>query len=75
MTKTMTRRTDAQYLSDQIMTLTLTKAEAKFGCKTVADCNAFTLGYFNSLLAQVASVSPAAMRELESALKYAKENQ
>lgn len=67
------RRTDAQYLSDQIMALTLKKAETKFGCKTTADQNAFTLGYFNSLLAQVASVSPAAMKELAAALKYSQE--
>lgn len=73
-TRTMERRTDAQYLADQIVALTMKKAESKFGCTTTADQNAFTLGYMNSLLASVAASSPAAMRELASALKYSKEN-
>lgn len=77
MTKSYTlanqRRTDAQYLADQIVALTMKKAETKFGCKSVEDQNAFTLGYMNSLLATVAAASPAAMKELASALKYSQE--
>lgn len=77
MTKSYTlanqRRTDAQYLADQIVALTMKKAESKFGCKSVEDQNAFTLGYMNSLLATVAAASPAAMKELAAALKYSQE--
>jgi hypothetical protein len=67
------RRTDAQRMANQIMNLAKAKAEAKFGCTSVEDQNAFALGYLNSLLAQVASSSPAAMKELAGALDFAKE--
>jgi hypothetical protein len=66
------RRTDAQRMANEMVEMAKAKAVAKFGC---ADPEAFALGYLNSLLAQVASASPAAMRELESALGFAKENQ
>ena len=64
------RRTDAQNMANQMVELAKAKAVKQFGCQ---DPEAFALGYINSLLASVASSSPAAMRELEAALKYAKE--
>lgn len=69
------RRTDAQNLANQIVDLAKAKAETKFGCTRMEDQNAFALGYLNSLLAQVASASPAAMKELAKVVAYAKENQ
>lgn len=68
------RRTDADNLAKQMVALAQRKAETKYQC-TGAEVNAFTVGYLSSLLAQVASTSPAAMKELAAALNYAKENQ
>ena len=69
------RRTDAQNLANQIVDLAKAKAETKFDCTRMEDQNAFALGYLNSLLAQVAGASPAAMKELAKVVAYAKENQ
>ena len=69
------RRTDAQSLADQMVELAKARAESKYHCTRLEDQNAFALGYLNSLLAQVASASPAAMKELAKVVAYAKENQ
>jgi hypothetical protein len=69
------RRTDAQSMADQLVKAVLHRAETKFCGEDRLAINAFTVGYLNSLLATVAAQSPAGMKELASALKYAKENQ
>ena len=76
-TLSISRRTDAQCMADQLVKAVLHRAETKFslGPDDHAAINAFAVGYLNSLLATVAASSPAAMKELASALKYAKENQ
>lgn len=66
------RRTDAGALAKQMVELAKAKAANKFGC-TGFEVNSFTVGYLESLLAQVASASPASMKELAAALSYAKE--
>ena len=69
------RRTDAQAMAKTMVQLAQAKAKNRFGCETPLEANSFALGYMESLLCQVAAASPAAMKELEGALKYAKANQ
>ena len=69
------RRTDANTMAQSMVTLAQAKAKNRFGCETPLEANSFALGYITTLLAQVAAASPAGMRELEGALKYAKGNQ
>ena len=64
-----TRRTDAQALADRMVVLARTRAEA-FGCTEEYEINNFALGYMTSLLAQVAAVSPAAIKELQSTVDW-----
>ena len=63
------RRTDAQSLADRMVVLARTRAEA-FGCTEEYEINNFALGYMTSLLAQVAAVSPAAIKELQATVEW-----
>ena len=62
-------------MAKAMVALAQAKAKNRFGCETPLEANSFALGYMESLLCQVAAASPAAMKELEGALKYAKANQ
>lgn len=65
------RRTDAQRLTNKLFRLIESKTFTKYG---IADDRAaqlaFTAGYINSLLSQVAASSPAALKELEESVNY-----
>ena len=68
------RRTKAEALAAQVSKLASDRAVTKYHCSE-RDKFSFTAGYLTSLVAQLASVSPAALEELETFLSYAKENQ
>jgi hypothetical protein len=69
----MSRRAEADKAASRLVELVKERAVSKHGCIGSADVLAFTTGYISSMLAQVAAQSPAAMRELESHLKYIQE--
>lgn len=68
----ISRRTDAQRLTNQLLTNLETQLETKYGIKSTdyAAKNAFMTGYINSLLAQVAAAAPASLKELESHVAF-----
>jgi len=68
----ISRRTDAQRLTNDLLINLETQLETKYGISKTdyAAKNAFMTGYINSLLAQVAAASPASLKELESHVVY-----
>jgi hypothetical protein len=68
----ISRRTDAQRLTNKLLQLLDTQTFTKYGIgqEDYAAKNAFMVGYINSVLAQVAGASPASLKELESSVKY-----
>lgn len=71
----ISRRTDADALVSRMIVLAQAKAENRFGCVDRVEVQSFALGYLGSLLAQVAAMAPAALKELEGAVAYAEKNQ
>lgn len=69
------RRTDADALVSRMIVLAQAKAENRFGCVDRVEVQSFALGYIGSQLAHLASLSPAAFKELASAVAYAEKNQ
>ena len=66
----MLRRTDADMLSTKVVEMIKSRAQSTYGCDSTEAVASFSVGYLVSLLGQVASQSPASMRELESVVKF-----
>ena len=64
------RRTKAEALAAQVSKIAQNKAVTKYHC-TEKDKFCFTAGYLTSMIAQLASVSPATLKELEAFIAYA----
>jgi glucose-6-phosphate isomerase len=64
------RRTKAEALAAQVSKLAQDRAVTKYHCSE-KDKFCFTAGYLTSMIAQLASVSPATLKELEAFLAYA----
>lgn len=65
------RRTDAQRLTNKLLELLQSKSFKQYGIQDDRAAQlAFMTGYINSVLAQVASASPASLKELESTVNW-----
>jgi hypothetical protein len=69
----MSRRAQTSVSAERLVQLVKERAVTKYGCINDMEVLAFTAGYISSMLATVAAQSPAAMRELESHLKFIQE--
>jgi len=69
-TRRQARRTKAEALAAQVSKIAQNKAVTKYHC-TEKDKFCFTAGYLTSMIAQLASVSPATLKELEAFIAYA----
>ena len=68
----MARRAAADALANEMVEVIKSRAISKYNCED-GDVYTFATGYLTSLVSQLASKSPTAMKSLADTLKYAKE--
>jgi hypothetical protein len=73
-TRRQARRTKAEVLAAQVSKIAQDRAVTKYHCSET-DKFSFTAGYLTSMIAQLASVSPATLKELEAFIAYAQADQ